>query len=829
MSRRSIPWIASLLILWCAVGRAQNPTITGVVPLRADVGSTVAIHGAGFSVVAEENAVWCGAVRAHVSFASTSELQFTVPSGASHAPVTVTVAGRTARSPLPFSPTFPSNLVFGPGSFSGRMEYSSVSVGPYRVAAGDIDGDGRPDLVIANYQGNSVAVRRSEVMADSLGIDSFSAEADLGTGFLPVSLALADIDADGMPDMVIGHQFSAFVSLYMNRSEPGTIQFDARRDVPVNAGFSSIAAVDVDGDGYSDLVVANREGNEVSVCRNMGDPATPTFAAPVVIATGAGPVGLICADWDADGRVDVAVAENSGASMLVARNLSSVGSLAFATALHIPVPGHPTSIAAGDINNDGVLDGVSISDETGQISFLPGTPIPGGISFGVRQDRSTIPHPSAVTLGDVDGDGMLDAAVVSSTEARVFVHRGNLQAVPAHLDAGTSFEIVTPSLSAVVNDLTGNAKPELIAANFFGASVTVMRNAILPPPLLSVATDSLTYPDVRAGDSTALILTVRNLSPAPLTLGSISTHTVTFTPVIVLPLVIGGFDSLLIPIRFRPTTFGVFRDTLSLLSNGGNATIGLYGRSSFPSVVGLPDTIDFGNVPVYSSAARTFAVTNPSVNDLAIDTVIAYAPFGAMFPLHLLRSGDTTHVQFSFTPLASGAWLDSVRMVTNGSPAVRMIIVRGHGLDVTNLYVGTPWNLVSVPRLTSHFSADSLFRRRTGLMFSFDNLSQNYEPATVLANGPGYWAKYDMRDTLVLAGGVVDSIHIVASREGWLLIGSLTRPVPSSSVVTVPIGAIISPVFRFNPESQLYEPSAALLPGEGYWVKVDRPCSLVVR
>jgi hypothetical protein len=819
----------ALLSVCAAFACAQVPRITSVTPLRAIGGALVTIAGTGFSTVADENVVWCGAVRASVNSASATTLQIIVPAGASHAPVTVTIAGRTAASPLPFCPSFPSNHTFGPGSLSGRMEYSSISSGPYRVTSGDIDGDGKPDIVIANYQGNSIAVRRNIVDGDSLTADTFSAEADLGTGFLPVGVVLTDVDVDGKLDLVVAHQFSAYISVYLNRSSLGTIVLDGRQDVPVSAGFSSVAVADVSLDGYPDLIIGNRNANSVSVYRNAGSPSAISFLGEESIATGFEPVAVTCGDWDGDGRVDVGFVESAGSAVTFVRNISSGGTASFAPPMSVAVPAGPVGLAAGDLDNDGFLDAVTVSDGTGEISLLRGSGFPGTIAFGARSDIPTVQHPASLTLGDVDGDGYLDAAVASSTVADVFVHRGMITPAPMHFDIGIAFGIATPSLSVALNDLTGNGKPELLAANFSGTSVSVFRNAVLPPPVLDVSPGTLQYPDVRSGDSIALLLTVRNLSPAPLTLSSVTRSTNAFTAVVFPPSVIGGFDSLLIPVRFRPGVFGEYWDTLRLVSDGGNALVELQGTSSFPSFAGLPDSIDFGSAPVFSSNVRTFTATNPSANDLRIDSVIFRTPFGAALSPTFVGPGDSVQATFSYAPQSKGPVFDSVLVFSNGAPAVRKVVVRGSALDVTVVKLGTPWNLVSVPRKITGGDPDTLFPRRNGLMFLYDNLTQNYDPAVVLASGPGYWAKYDVRDTVQFTGSTVDTLLLTASRDGWLLFGSLTHPVPVASVSTQPANAIISPVFRFNPDSQLYEPSAFISPGEGYWVKVDRPCLVLVR
>jgi hypothetical protein len=380
-----------------------------------------------------------------------------------------------------------------------------------------------------------------------------------------------------------------------------------------------------------------------------------------------------------------------------------------------------------------------------------------------------------------------------------------------------------------LGDVTGNAKPELAAANFSATSVSVYRNAVLPPPRIGISSGELAFPEVAVGDSAVLLLSVRNLSTAPLTLGAALTGTGAFRTSALLPTVIPGNDSLHVPVLFQPPHFGTFRDTLRLSSNGGDTLVVLSAASPFPNLTGLPDTVNFGPVPQLSLARQTFRVTNTSVNLLRVDSIVWRAPFSASLSDTTLGLTDTASALVGFRPETLEALLDSVVFVTNALPARRGVIVRGSGLAATVVNVGAPWSLVSVPRVPSSLSADSLFPGREGVVFGFQNLTQNYDPVASLAVGPGYWVKYGTPENLFVTGNIVDSIVVDVVREGWVLFGSITRPVQLSGVLTAPPGAVISPVFRFNAVSQLYEPAAEIRPGDGHWVKVDRPCRLIIR
>ncbi len=131
--------------------QAQN--IASFSPASGPVGTSVTITGTGFNATASNNIVYFGATKATVNAASSISLTVTVPSGATYAPITIlnTATTLTSYSRSNFITTFSPNTgsSFISSSFATKADFNT-STYPENVAIGDFDGDGKPDLAVAN-------------------------------------------------------------------------------------------------------------------------------------------------------------------------------------------------------------------------------------------------------------------------------------------------------------------------------------------------------------------------------------------------------------------------------------------------------------------------------------------------------------------------------------------------------------------------------------------------------------------------------------------------------------------------------------------------------
>src|SRR6185295_14817826 len=134
----------------------------------------------------------------------------------------------------------------------------------FNVAAADIDGDGKPDLVATDY--SSVFVRKN---LSTVGNIAFSTAQSFPVGTINECVAIGDLNGDGKPDLVTANWGDKTVSVLINKSDPGNVSFNDQVTYPVGANPNFVGITDFDGDSRPDLAVANTSEDFVSILRNV--------------------------------------------------------------------------------------------------------------------------------------------------------------------------------------------------------------------------------------------------------------------------------------------------------------------------------------------------------------------------------------------------------------------------------------------------------------------------------------------------------------------------------------------------------------------------------
>jgi len=377
----------------------------------------------------------------------------------------------------------------------------SVSGATGAIALGDLNRDGNLDAVVADPTAGKVDL----LLGDGRG--GLTAAGSVATGgSKPSAVALADLNGDGTLDAAVTNETSHNVSLLLGNGAGGLAPAPKSPFLTDSARPVSIVTGDFNGDGRTDVAVANFSSADVSVLVSDGAGGL-TLTGPPVETGGDHSGPLAAGDFNGDGKLDLAVGNGSGQISVLLGN----GAGGLKGAAGSPFGLSPAAIGAGDFNGDGKLD-VAVANKTGTISLLAGsgtgalTPFPPGsapLAAGVA--------PSSMVVTDLDRDGNLDLAVANAGTGDLSVLSGNgaagfTPAVGTPVSTGGS----SPS-SLAAGDMNGDGKLDLVAVNAASASVSVLLNDVALPlasfasfPASPIAGQQVTFVYSSAGAISAI-------------------------------------------------------------------------------------------------------------------------------------------------------------------------------------------------------------------------------------------------------------------------------------------------------------------------------------
>jgi hypothetical protein len=326
----------------------------------------------------------------------------------------------------------PQNLAVGPS--------------PRDVAMGDLNNDGKLDLVVAT---DKLAVLLGN------GAGGFGAQnPDVLPGSNPNSVTLGDLNDDGKLDAVVANRALSSVFVLLG---DGTGAF-AAPIVTSNIRPSFVALGDLNADGKLDAVVTSANG----ALSFLGDGTGNLSQVPALLFTGSD--GVTLGDLNNDGKLDALMDTSSGFVSLLLGD--GVGSFGTGLLLRLSVGGRTTA-ALGDVNGDGKLDALITSLDFKSVAVRLGD----GVGGFTNAASFSADAPRSVKLGDFDGDGKLDALVVNSTFVSVMRGDGT-GGFSAAQDVATG----TNSKVAALGDLNNDGKLDAVVVNQSSSDVSILLN-----------------------------------------------------------------------------------------------------------------------------------------------------------------------------------------------------------------------------------------------------------------------------------------------------------------------------------------------------------------
>jgi hypothetical protein len=310
--------------------------------------------------------------------------------------------------------TMEGNFINGAynGTFGTARTYT-VGNGPQQVVAGTLSTFSLTSLVVANSLSDSVSVLRG-----SFGADPLSPAVNYPVGTFPESVALGDFNGDGLVDIVAANYSSSNVSVLLQGA--GTFQPAVNYSVSANPEFVVVGDFNVDGN--VDLATCN-SGNNPGKANVLFGNGNGTFQAAVVYTVGVNPYTLTTADFNGDGKLDLATANNGGNNVSVLLN-----------------------------NGNG--------------------------TFGTKTDYGAGAGPFFINSDDFNLDKKTDIVVTNSSSNTVSILTGNGNGT---FEAAINFTVGTAPFAVAVGDFNQDSRPDFVTANNGSDNATVRLNATIPP------------------------------------------------------------------------------------------------------------------------------------------------------------------------------------------------------------------------------------------------------------------------------------------------------------------------------------------------------------
>jgi len=345
------------------------------------------------------------------------------------------------------------------------------------VVAADLDGDGKTDLAVANFDNHTVSLLRNTATAGVITSNSFAPRQDIVTDSV-YNIAVVDFDGDERLDLVMDNR-SASIDVFRNIGSPGSLSgssFATKVSVPVG-GDPYIAVVgDVDGDGKPDLAAPVMNVNAAAMLQNKSSPGIITntsFGEYVQFTTGNGPRAAALVDLDADGKPDLVATSLATPALAVLKNITPVAM----PPIFLQQPTNVVAIAGTSVS---LLSLAAGSAPLAYQWFKNDVPVAGATNATLAFANVTW---SQAGTYKVTVTNLFDSATSSNALLTVYAHHFDWSTIPspqAPLVPFAATITAKDALNQTITNFTGSVAIFAMATNTPGTNLSFEAGSLAP-------------------------------------------------------------------------------------------------------------------------------------------------------------------------------------------------------------------------------------------------------------------------------------------------------------------------------------------------------------
>ena len=490
----------TLMIITVLISEAQKPEVKSVDKLVGHMEEIVTIKGAFFGTDATKIAVTFGASKADVVSITDQILEVKVPFGTTYNNIAVTnlTSGLTGYTQQQFLLNYNGTPGFELSNLQGQLNFPAgapASEGLYDLCMCDFDGDKKVDVATANDNFKFINIYPN---GSTIGAVSFPSKTAVNIASLSLHIKCGDLNGDGKPDLIATESGSTDKVFILKNGSTGPGNFSFTPPVPVTLAGKRpkrIEIADMNADGKPEVIVTSQGVNTVTVMINQSSLAAISFApAPPVdvsIPGAASTEGLAVEDLNGDGLPEIVTSQfQTNSNVYVIENKSSPGSFLAGDIKTLTVGTPIKNIRIGDLDGDGKQDIAFTQLVSSSIGIFLNQSS-GALAFGGLKNFATDPTPWGIDFGDLDGDGKIDIGLASLTKKSLTILNNKSTAGNLAFD-----KFIQPTTyinrHIAIFDVDTDGKPDLVFTsiddnnlNIPASKVSVFRNKACMAPIIT--------------------------------------------------------------------------------------------------------------------------------------------------------------------------------------------------------------------------------------------------------------------------------------------------------------------------------------------------------